>query len=94
VDILDAIAKTRFAFSAANLKPPAVILLGSPEEGERFLSALRQEERWITIAGDHSLGIPVEMADGSVWMEITVMNVAIRWPANRMAMPDGSWSYL
>ena len=93
MDILDAIATTRHAFMAANLAAPTAILLGSHEEGMRFLSAVRQEERWIAVAGDPSLGRVVEMADGSAWMEVKVMGIAIRWPANRVAMPDGTWRY-
>ena len=93
MDILDAIATTRHAFMAANLAAPTAILLGSHEEGMRFLSAVRQEERWIAVAGDPSLGRVVEMADGSAWMEVKVMGIAIRWPANRVAMPAGTWRY-
>lgn len=91
MDILGAIATIRHAFNAANLEAPTAIFLGSHEEGMRFLSAIRQETYWTVAAGDPSLGRIVEMADGSAWMEAKVMDVSIRWPANRLAMPDGSW---
>jgi hypothetical protein len=93
MDILDAIATTRRAFKSANLEAPTAIFLGSHEEGMRFLSAVRQESQWIAVCGDPSLGHAVELADGSVCMEIKVMDVAIRWPANRYANSDGSWRY-
>lgn len=93
MDILDGIAKMRCAFLAANLKPPSTILLESHEEGMRFLTEMRQECNWVAMAGDPALGQPIEMADGSVWMEIKVMGVAVRWPATRYAMPDGSWRH-
>lgn len=93
MDILDVIATTCHAFKSANLKPPSVMLLASHEEGIDFLSAVRQEARWMAVVGDPSLGHVVEMADGSVWMELKVMDIAIRWPANKVATPDGSWRY-
>lgn len=92
-DILDGIARIRVAFLAANLNPPTTILLESHEEGVRFLSAVRQTTQWSAVIGSPDLGLPVEMADGSVWMEVEVMGIKVRWPANRIATPDGSWSY-
>lgn len=93
MDILDGIAKMRCAFSAANMKPPATILLESHEEGMRFLAEMRQQSNWLATVGDPSLGKPIEMADGSVWMEVKVLGVAVRWPATLYAMPDGSWRH-
>ena len=92
-DILDGLARMRVAFLAANLKPPAVVLLDSHEEGTRFLSAIRQSNVWTAVVGSPDLGRPMEMADGSIWMEIEVMGMKVRWPANRYAHRDGSWSY-
>lgn len=92
-DILDGIAMAIVAFRCSNLKPPTAMLLESHEEGMRFLSALRQKGEWMAVVGDPSLGHEMQMADGSVWMEIKVMNVAIRWPANKMAVTDGSWRH-
>lgn len=92
-DVLDAIALVRAAFMRANLKPPTVLLLGSHEEGMRFLSAIRQQGHWTAVVGSPDMGRPVEMADGSAWMECKIMDIAVRWPANRVAMPDGSWSF-
>jgi hypothetical protein len=92
-DILDVIASVRSAFMSANMEPPAAIFLKSHDEGMRFLSAVRQQDRWTVVPGSPELGIPIEMADGSAWMEVQVMGIAVRWPANRTAMPDGSWCY-
>lgn len=92
-DILDGIARIRVAFLSANLKPPTTILLESHEEGMRFLSSVRQTSQWVAMIGSPDLGRPIEMADGSAWMEVQVMGIAVRWPANRTATPDGSWSY-
>jgi hypothetical protein len=93
-DILDGLAQVRITFQRANLKPPTVILLEDHEEGLRFLSEIRQGGNWTSVAGSPDLGKVVEMADGSVWMECKVMGIAVRWPANRYAMPDGSWRFV
>lgn len=93
-DVLDGLMQVRATFMRANLKPPAVMLLESHEEGMRFLSNIRQSSHWIAVVGSPDLGRVVEMADGSAWMECKVMNIAVRWPANRVARPDGCWSYV
>lgn len=93
-DIYDGIAAIRHAFMSADLKPPTVILLESHEEGVRMLSAIRQSANWSAIIGSPDLGLETRMADGSTWMEIKIMGIAIRWPANRLALPDGSWRYV
>lgn len=92
-DIIDAIAKFRVAFLRENLKPPTAILLASHDEGMRIVSHLQQGMRWQYTLGDKALGTPVEMADGSVCMELEIMGMKVRWPANKYAMPDGSWKF-
>ena len=92
-DVLDGLAQVRATFMRAQLKPPTVMLLESHDEGMRFLSAIRQTDRWVAVVGSAELGRVVEMADGSAWMECKVMDIAVRWPANRFATPDGKWSY-
>jgi NAD(P)-dependent dehydrogenase (short-subunit alcohol dehydrogenase family) len=87
------LAQVRETFMRASLKPPTTLLLESHDEGMRFLSAIRQQDLWVAPAGSDRLGKPIEMADGSVWMECQVMGIAVRWPANRIATPDGGWSY-
>lgn len=92
-DVLDGLAQVRTTFMRANLKAPTVMLLESHEEGVRFLSEIRQSGHWVAVVGSHDLGRVVEMADGSAWMECKVMDIAVRWPANRIAMPDGRWAF-
>lgn len=92
-DILDGFSQVRATFMRAGLKPPTTMLLESHEEGMRFLSAIRQQVNWVAVVGGGELGKPIEMADGSVWMECQVMGIAVRWPSNRPATPDGSWSF-
>ena len=92
-DIMDALATVRVAFKRANLEPPTALILGSNDDGMRFLSAMRQTGDWVAVVGSGQLGHPVEMADGSMWMELEAMGMKVRWPANRIATPDGRWSY-
>lgn len=94
VDILDGLASARRAFLAANLEPPSAIHLASHHEGIRFLSSIRQSCTWVVNVGDPNLGMPRRMADGTYWMEVEVMEMKIRWPANRVGMPDGSWKFV
>ncbi len=92
-DIVDAIARFRVAFLRENMKPPEVILLADHREGMRLLSYLRDSSTWSVNVGSPLLGKPIEMADGSVYMEIELTGMKVRWPANRYAMSYGSWSY-
>ncbi len=93
-DLLDGLAQIRTTFKRAQLEPPTTLLLADHEQGMRLLMELRQMNKWVVMAGDPNLGKPVEMADGSIWMEVKVMGFNIRWPANRYATPDGSWSWV
>ena len=93
VDIFNGIARIRLEFLRADLKPPTVILLESHKEGIRLLSSIRQSGDWSAVIGTADLGHKRTMADGSVWMEIKIMDIAIRWPANRIAMPDGTFQH-
>jgi hypothetical protein len=92
-DILDGLAQVRLSFMREDLKPPTVMLLESHEEGMRFLSNIRQSSHWTAAVGSPDLGRLVEMADGSAWMECKVMDIAVRWPANKIATPDGRWAF-
>ena len=91
-DILDGMAQIRATFARANITPPTAILLASHDDGMRFLRSISQKDIVVHV-GAPSLGKPMMMADGSAWMECIVMGIAVRWPANRTATPDGSWSY-
>jgi hypothetical protein len=92
-DILDGLAQVRITFMREQLKPPTVMLLESHEEGIRFLSNIRQSGNWVAVVGSPDLGTVMKMADGSAYMECKVMDIAVRWPANRIATPDGSWAF-
>ena len=82
-DALGSLRVISIAFGRAKLKRPTVILLESNEEGVLFLEAVQRTSDRV-----------VEMADGSAWMECRVMGIAVRWPANTVAPPEGNWSYV
>ena len=92
-DILDALAALRAAFIRERINPPSAIHLPTHEDGMRFLAGVAQMNIFVC-AGDSRLGKPVETADGGVYMEVEVFGMAVRWPANRYATPDGKWSYV
>lgn len=79
-DVVNVLAQVRVIFRREGLKPPAVMLLESREEGMRFLSAIRQT--WaacLSIQQQPPMRV-MEMADGLVWMECKVMDITVRWP--------------
>ena len=92
-DIVDAIARFRVAFLRENMKPPTTILLESHDEGMRLVHHLRQMDKFFYVIGDPDLGKPIEMADGSVYMQVEIMGMKVRWPANKYALPDDSWKF-
>lgn len=94
-DIFEAFYSLHHAFRAQNMKPPTAINLASPEEGERFLKCVLQSDRfrYFLVAAPRFGRDFVELADGSVYRELDFMGIKVRWPANKRATPDGSWSW-
>lgn len=92
-DIIDAIAHLQRAFAMIGLEPPAALLLASHSDGIRVALELAQLAHIISRPGDARLGTPVEMADGSIFMEIEINGLKVRWPATTTVMPDGSWRF-
>lgn len=83
------------AFAKARLKPPTALLLATPEEGLRFMQLVRASPQYMNPGFVDPLNpMPVQMADGSVYMEVKVMGMAVRWPANRLATEDGVWRHV
>jgi hypothetical protein len=91
-DIVDAIARFRVAFLRENMEPPMAIYLSTHKEGMRFLSYMCGSNFWTTMVGDPRLGQPVETADG-IYMEVEIMGMKVRWPAQRIALPSGGFKY-
>ena len=93
MDVLDGIASIRNTFLALGMNPPTAILLGSHDDGMRLLSEVRQMNSWTAPVGSPELGKAVLHSDGSSWMELKIMEIAVRWPANTHALPDGKWGF-
>ncbi len=92
-DFLDDLSKCLLAFRKHNLSPPASILLSSHDEGMLLLGELIQKSAWSFQVGDERLGEPVLMMDGTYWMEMKLLGVKIRWPANKYENSDGTYSW-
>ncbi len=92
-DIIDGIAQVRDIFMREKLKAPVVIILESHEQGVDFIGAVRQSENWSARVGSKDLGSVVELEDGSTWVEVKIMDIAVRWPTNRLAKINGNFSY-
>ena len=89
-DIFDDILGIAHNFKRAGLRPPEAIILESHEEGMRFLAAVRQQDFMIYTMPDDKVK-PIEHPDGSVWMEVSLYAMKVRWPANRVAMESGGY---
>ena len=92
--ILHSIARLNAALVENGLKSPT-ILLDNSEEGMRFCSLVRQTPAWSAIIGSPDIGLRnVYMSDRSVWKECAVMGIAVRWPAKRIELNDGTWAWV
>ena len=91
--LLDAIRSTNRAFQQVNAAAPEAIILATNEEGMRLFCELQQMRSWQPYAALEagSFGKPVEHPDGSVWMEILVCGIKVRWPALKHALPNGGY---
>lgn len=92
--IREEIMRIHVSFRKCGLKPPAAIHLASHEDGEAFLCECNEHARMVYYPGDPAFGAPVEMADGTVYMEVQVMGMKVRWPALQYKRHrDGAWFY-
>lgn len=91
MDTLKAISDTRRAFLAVGLEPPDVIILKSRKDGMKIIHEFRMMTR--DPSHLHDMGSPVEHPDGSVWMEVEVQDIKVRWPANKFALTDKSYAW-
>ena len=89
--IEDVIYSMAQGFAALQFDVPASINLKSHDDGMRLLSMMIGKNQWSAALGSGRLGNPVHMADGSVYMEMELMGIKIRWPANRYATPSGDF---
>ena len=94
-DIVTELAKLCVAFRRLNLEPPEAIILKTHEDGVRLLHELTHERVMMLMCSpDGRYGRPIEHPDGSVWMEIEIYGLKIRWPANRLAMASGGYRWI
>ena len=89
--IEDVIYKMAQGFKELQFEVPASINLKSHDEGMRLLGMMMGRNEWSAALGSSRLGKPIHMADGSVYMEMEMMGIKIRWPANQYATPSGNF---
>lgn len=90
-DIITTLAEMVVGFRRLNLNPPESVILKTHDDGMRLVHELHQKACLVLRPGSASLGKPVEHPDGSVWMEVEVYGLKIRWPGNRYAMEAGGY---
>jgi hypothetical protein len=97
-DVVDAIARIGVEFARLDLAVPAAILLKDHDQGTRLLAQLnRRFELTVSAGSDRRgwpVGWPVEHPDGSVWMEVEVFGIKVRWPAMKLAKREGGYVWV
>lgn len=91
-NIVDNLRSIRIAFISAMLDPPAAIHLKTHDDGMKLLASIHGMPDMV-YPGDRRLGVPVEMADGSVYMEVEIEGMKIRWPADKTYTSVGKWMF-
>lgn len=82
----EAVWATRRAFVRAGLDAPTAIILSNRDDGMALLSSVSND-----LPADTAAPRPVEHPDGSVWMEVTIIGIAVRWPASKKAVQSGGF---
>lgn len=92
-DIMEMIHDIRHALLKYGMEPPEVIILKNHDQGMRLLCGISQMN-YLTYGPGQTYGNPIEHPDGSVYMEMQIMGVKIRWPANRIALESGDFKWV
>lgn len=93
-DIIDALMKISHAFRSCDLDVPDAILLKTHEQGIRLLCKLHQQTMIMMPMDSERGGRVIEHHDGSVWMEVEVYSIKVRWPAMKLAKPGGGYIWI
>ena len=89
--LLDALWATCRVFAKSGMaKPSEVILLLDEEAGLELRFELLETDH-IFVTADNGAGIttPIMREDGSLWWEVTILGMRVRWPAQRRATSSG-----
>lgn len=89
--IQELVRKMRRDWVRLSLSPPAVIILEDHDQGMSLLCELKETNRLVYQPG--AWGTPVEHPDGSVWMEIEIEGMKVRWPAMQYAKHGGGYTF-
>lgn len=87
-DLTDAIMQFRHEVRRLGYDPPDVIIFNDREAGIKILHEITKKH-YLILDPNKPYGNPIEDPDGSVWMESTIADLRIRWPANKIATKNG-----
>ena len=86
--ILEAIQVLSYNFTSTSMQPPATLTLAHAEQGQQMMLAVRAVlGRAVRLPDDAVL--PTVDPDGSVWIEMQVRGIVVRWPATKTMAADG-----
>lgn len=89
-DIVDTIARVALEFRRQDMAIDAIVLKDH-EQGMRLLHQLHQVHHLIIPINSERGGKVIEHPDGSVWMQVEVYGVKLRWPASKYAKREGGY---
>lgn len=93
-DIIDALMRISHEFKSLDMEVPEAILLKNHDQGMRLLGALHQMSYMMIPFDSERGGKAIEHPDGSVWMQAEVYGMKVRWPAKKLARPDGGYVWI
>ncbi len=88
--IFDAFLRIRHEFQRAHMKVPSIIILEDHDEGMRLLGVVHKH----LLVYMPKPPEPIHHPDGSVYMEVEVVGIKVRWPANRIALQSGGYRFV
>ncbi len=87
--MVNVIREMLHGFAAQGFEAPEALILKSHKDGMWLLRSILKTKHFRYVPGGY--GKPVEHPDGSVWMEIEVQGLKVRWPALKYAQESGGY---
>lgn len=89
-EILDAVLRLQRAFKMHDMDAPEVLILKTREAGLRLEHFLASKN---VVDMPQERAKPVEHPDGSVYMEMEIAGMKVRYPANRVAISHAHYEW-
>ena len=94
MDILAGIQTLKHALAHENISQPAEIVLKTHEDGEALVHALIRDGLLGMLKHGSSFATIDEFVAGSAWKKINIDGTVIKWPARKLALPNGTWRWV